>query len=80
MAYSTFRFQIRTVQSPLPLASVCPATLNATDATCQGLAERAESTGSATSRKRPVTELASALNELDLVGAVIAASHQAADD
>ena len=30
--------------------------------------------------KRPVAELASALTELDLVDAVIAASHQAADD
>jgi hypothetical protein len=50
------------------------------DATCQGLAERTGVHGSATSRKRPVTELVSVLTELDLGGAVIVASHQAADD
>ena len=46
MAYWTFRFQSRTVPSRLPLASVCPSGLNATEydgggAAGQGLAERA---------------------------------------
>ena len=46
MAYWTFRFQSRIVPSSLPLASVRPSGLNATESTAagaagQGLAERA---------------------------------------
>ena len=46
MAYWTFRFHSRIVPSSLPLASVCPSGLNATESTAdaaagQGLAERA---------------------------------------
>ena len=46
MAYWTFRFQSRIVPSALPVASVCPSGLNATEATVRGaagqeLAERA---------------------------------------
>jgi hypothetical protein len=33
MAYWTFRFQSRVVPSVLPLASVCPSGLNATEVT-----------------------------------------------
>ena len=45
MAYWTFKFQSRVVPSPLPLASVCPSGLNATESTAgrrrSGAAQRA---------------------------------------
>ena len=65
MAYWTFRFQSRVVPSSLPLASVCPSGLNATESTVTVLPVRGwpsgwGSAGSVTSHSRIVPSRAAA--------------------